>query len=286
MSNQRRPGCVRPTSPDEQPKPKAKAKARAKTNGKDEAQKKEKDVHDCESEAKLKGTPSLKRGQSKKQKDISSGDSTSLDNSEKSEEKHGEVFRPGSVNKETGENDRQDSAKNKLKSKRKTGPLDCESEGKTQHTTNGKSCEKTAPKRPSKKQKDHPNLDKEATPESSESKSEKKAIASSTRNESTPKKGFPDAKNARDASPAVSARSPDRKLKSAQKTEDALEEVLKTTIDKLRIKKSERSKASRCVNAITEKVIAHLKQDTTWCPDIERLRTGSYYENLKVSDTT
>ncbi|XP_056327073.1 cyclic GMP-AMP synthase [Danio aesculapii] len=282
MSNQRRPGCVRQTSPDEQPK----AKARAKTSRKNEAQKKDKDGHECESEDKLQETPLLKRGRSKKQKDDSNGDIKSLDNSEsKSEKKHGEISKTASVNKETGENDRQDSAKNKLKSKRKT-TLDCESEGKTEQTANGKSGEKTAPKRPSKKEKGHPNHDREATPENSESKLEQKSTASSTRNKSTPKTGFPGAKNARDASPAVSARSPDRKPKSTEKTavKDPLEDILKATVDKLTIKKSERSEASRCVNAITEKVIAHLKQDTTWCADVERLRTGSYYENLKICE--
>lgn len=62
-----------------------------------------------------------------------------------------------------------------------------------------------------------------------------------------------------------------------------LEKVLHATIEKLKIKKIERSKASRCVNEITLKVITHLKKTMTWCCDIESLTTGSYYENVKVS---
>uniref|UniRef100_A0A672NSN3 Cyclic GMP-AMP synthase n=1 Tax=Sinocyclocheilus grahami TaxID=75366 RepID=A0A672NSN3_SINGR len=66
--------------------------------------------------------------------------------------------------------------------------------------------------------------------------------------------------------------------------DDTLGKLLMATIDKLKIKKSERSNASSCVNNITAKVVTHLKQNVNWCKDIERLRTGSYYENVKVSD--
>ncbi|KAI7805301.1 cyclic GMP-AMP synthase [Triplophysa rosa] len=63
-----------------------------------------------------------------------------------------------------------------------------------------------------------------------------------------------------------------------------LEKVLHATIDKLKIKKFERSKASRCVNEVTDEVISHLKQNMTWCRDIESLTTGSYYENVKICE--
>uniref|UniRef100_A0A672NU36 Cyclic GMP-AMP synthase n=1 Tax=Sinocyclocheilus grahami TaxID=75366 RepID=A0A672NU36_SINGR len=66
--------------------------------------------------------------------------------------------------------------------------------------------------------------------------------------------------------------------------DDTLGKLLMATIDKLKIKKSERSNASSCVNNITAKVVTHLKQNVNWCKDIERLRTGSYYENVKICE--
>lgn len=129
---------------------------------------------------------------------------------------------------------------------------------KPQQTVKSRSGEKTAPTRQNKKQRDPSKLGREESLESSESKAQDRS---------------------------------DRKKKSAEKTtamrglsvDDTLGKVLKATIDKLKIKKFERSNASSCVNDITDKVIAHLKQNTTWCTDIESLRTGSYYENVKVS---
>lgn len=129
---------------------------------------------------------------------------------------------------------------------------------KPQKTAKSKPGEKTAPTRQSKKKRDPSKLGREESLQSSESKSQDR---------------------------------PDCKKKSAEKptavrghsVDDTLGKVLKATIYKLKIKKCELSKASSCVNDITDKVIAHLKQNTIWCTDIERLRTGSYYENLKVS---
>ncbi|XP_065153612.1 cyclic GMP-AMP synthase [Paramisgurnus dabryanus] len=65
---------------------------------------------------------------------------------------------------------------------------------------------------------------------------------------------------------------------------DKLEVVLHATLEKLKIKKDERSKASSRVNEMTNTVISHLKQKMSWCADIESLTTGSYYENVKICE--
>lgn len=286
MNSQRGPGSFRATSPDQ---PKAKAQTKASANGKSKEQrdrhktdredksperapkpgsrkqqsKKEKDPHDCESEDKPNKTPAPKRGTinrtSKKQRD------------------------PENNADNAAENARQDRAQSKGQSKK----FDCESEGKPRQTVKSKSDEKPAPNRQRKKKKDPLNLDKEESLESSKSKLEAKSTAKPrSRHESAIKTDFSDASDAQDASPG-----PDRQKKSAEQTvmrglgvDDTLGKVLKATIDKLKIKKNERSNASSRVNDITDTVIAHLKRNTTWCQEIERLRTGSYYENVKVSD--
>lgn len=316
MSSQR--SSVRATSPD-QPKAPAKAKGKSKKQQRDpqnsdiedqspecaedkgapkrgsrkRESKKEKDSRDCESEDKPLETPAPKRGsiirQSKKQRDPSNRDCESLESSEsKSEENTSVTSRSASVHNNAnnannaGENDRQDSAKSKRQSKKKTNPHDCESEDKPQQTAKSKSGDKTGPKRQSKKQRDPSNLDREQSLESSKSKPEEKSAAKPRRlHGSAAEADFIGARNTQDAP---------RNKKSAEKTatrglsvDDTLGKILKETIEKLKIKKFERSNASSCVNAITDKVIAHLKQNTTWCADIESLRTGSYYENLKVS---
>lgn len=290
MSGQRRQSSVRATSPETPDQHKAPAKVNRKkskeqrdhhTNDikekppervEDEGalkrgsrtrqSKKEKDPRDCESEDKPRettapkafsgGTESINR-QSKKHRELSN--KVSKISESKSEEKLSAACRRASVpNKanNAGENDRQDSAKSK-----------------PQQTAKSKSGEKTAQTRQKKKQGDPSKLGREESLESSESKSEE------------------------NAPPGLNARSSDRKKKSTEKTTavrglsvddtDTLGKVLRATIEKLKIKKYERSNASSCVNDITDKVIAHLKQNTIWCTDIERLRTGSYYENVKVS---
>ncbi|XP_051771739.1 cyclic GMP-AMP synthase [Ctenopharyngodon idella] len=324
MSSQRRQSSLRATSPD-QPKAPANAKGKSKKQQRDHhnsdiedqspecaedkgapkrgsrkrQSKKEKDPRDCESEDKPHEIPAPKRGsiirQSKKQRDPSNRDCESLEISEsKSVENPSETSRSASVHNNAnnaGENNRQDSAKSKRQSKKKTNPHDCESEDKPQQiqqTAKIKSGEKTAPKRQSEKQRNPSNLDREQSPESSKSKSEEKSVAKPRRlHGSAIETDFISAGNTQDARPALSARN----KKSAEKTatrglsvDDTLGRVLKETIEKLKIKKCERSNASSCVNDITDKVIAHLKRNTTWCADIESLRTGSYYENVKICE--
>ncbi|XP_026134221.1 cyclic GMP-AMP synthase-like [Carassius auratus] len=272
------------TDSEDQSQERAEDKSAPKRGSRKQRTEKDKDPNDCESEDKPHKTPAPKRTTihrpSKKQKDLSQSQEISEG---KCEENCASTSRrasvPNNANNVDG-NDKQDSAKSKQQIKKN----DCESEGKPQQTAKSKSDEKPAPKRLSKKQRDALSFDKEAALESSESKSE----AKSTKNPgSATETVFPE-----DASPAVSARSSDRQKKSAKKAtatrgqsvDDTLGKVLKATIDKLKIKKSERSNASSYVNNITDKVITHLKQNLTWCEHIERLRTGSYYENLKICE--
>ncbi|XDV50353.1 hypothetical protein PO909_019424 [Leuciscus waleckii] len=215
--------------------------------------KKEKDPRDCKSEDKPRETPTPKAfsggtgsiNRQSTKRELSKRASQSLEISEsKSEEKPSAAC-----------NVRRSSVPNKA------GENDRQDSAKSkpQQTAKSKSGEKTAPTRQNKKQRDPSKLGREESLESSESKPQDRS---------------------------------DRKKKSAEKTtemrglsvDDTLGKVLKATIDKLKIKKFERSNASSCVNDITDKVIAHLKQNTTWCTDIERLRTGSYYENVKICE--
>lgn len=262
MNSPRKPGSFPATNPDQ---PKAKTQTKANANEKSKQQKTDREDKSPErAEAKLpklgsrkqphdKSTPKQDNRQSKKQRDLRQ----SSENSESKHEENGASV-PKNANN-VGKNEKQDSAQRKHQSK---------------------SDEKPAPKCQRKKERDLLNNDKEESLESSKGKLDAKPRQ---RHESAIKTDV-----SQDASPAVSAHSPDRQEKSAEQTpkrvDDTLGKVLKATIDKLKIKKNERSNASSCVNDITDKVIAFLKRNTTWCEEIERLRTGSYYENVKICE--
>ncbi|TRY95762.1 hypothetical protein DNTS_026442, partial [Danionella cerebrum] len=64
--------------------------------------------------------------------------------------------------------------------------------------------------------------------------------------------------------------------------EPSTSDVLKATAEKLKIRKNERCEASKSVKSITKTVITALKENLRWCENIEELRTGSYYENVKI----
>ncbi|XP_053358503.1 cyclic GMP-AMP synthase [Clarias gariepinus] len=60
--------------------------------------------------------------------------------------------------------------------------------------------------------------------------------------------------------------------------------TLQNALEKLTVKKSQRSEAAECVNAIQETITDYLKKNVIWCKDISPLKTGSYYENVKICE--
>ena len=64
----------------------------------------------------------------------------------------------------------------------------------------------------------------------------------------------------------------------------AVDSILYTTLEDLKIKKNDRSEAAAVVNEIKESIFKHLKENSRSFQEVEApLNTGSYYENLKVS---
>lgn len=62
--------------------------------------------------------------------------------------------------------------------------------------------------------------------------------------------------------------------------------ILHTTLEKLKIKKYERANAAEVVNEIIKQISKHLKKNSECFKEVEKpLCTGSYYENVKVSET-
>ncbi|XP_034008412.1 cyclic GMP-AMP synthase [Trematomus bernacchii] len=70
----------------------------------------------------------------------------------------------------------------------------------------------------------------------------------------------------------------------ADRCEGKVDTILFTTLDKLRIKTDEKSYTSKVVNELVDAILSHLKQNTQCFKEAEPLRTGSYYENLKISN--
>ncbi|KAM4599962.1 cyclic GMP-AMP synthase [Fundulus diaphanus] len=69
------------------------------------------------------------------------------------------------------------------------------------------------------------------------------------------------------------------------KADSADDSVLRATLDKLKIKKKDQSETSKVVNDFIENLRKYLKAETICFKEVEEpLRTGSYYENLKISD--
>ncbi|KAB5581661.1 hypothetical protein PHYPO_G00178320 [Pangasianodon hypophthalmus] len=60
--------------------------------------------------------------------------------------------------------------------------------------------------------------------------------------------------------------------------------VLQTALEKLKVKKKQRSESAKCVNEIQNKITEYLKRHLDWCKDISVLKTGSYYENVKICE--
>lgn len=71
--------------------------------------------------------------------------------------------------------------------------------------------------------------------------------------------------------------------RSAKGFENPNKELL-VVLEKLKVKKIQKSESSKCVNEIENKITEYLKRHLDWGKDICVLKTGSYYENLKVCD--
>ncbi|XP_020335702.1 cyclic GMP-AMP synthase [Oncorhynchus kisutch] len=62
------------------------------------------------------------------------------------------------------------------------------------------------------------------------------------------------------------------------------DKILFTTLDKLKIKMTHKSDSSRMVNDVVKCISDHMKKCTECFKGVKVLRTGSYYEHLKISD--
>ncbi|XP_035028395.1 cyclic GMP-AMP synthase isoform X2 [Hippoglossus stenolepis] len=67
------------------------------------------------------------------------------------------------------------------------------------------------------------------------------------------------------------------------KTCATVDSLLSTTLETLKIKKRDKSDTSEVVNNLIKHIIKHLKKNTCCFTTAEPLKTGSYYENLKIS---
>lgn len=68
-----------------------------------------------------------------------------------------------------------------------------------------------------------------------------------------------------------------------ERCEDKVNSILNKTLENLKIKRDERSDAAEVINTIVKTISMHLRRNTQCFKEVEELRTGSYYENLKVS---
>ncbi|XP_030604482.1 cyclic GMP-AMP synthase [Archocentrus centrarchus] len=63
----------------------------------------------------------------------------------------------------------------------------------------------------------------------------------------------------------------------------AVDDILKETLEKLKIKKTDKSNAALVINTTKDYIIRHLKKNTESFKEVqEPLPTGSYYENVKI----
>ncbi|XP_033835223.1 cyclic GMP-AMP synthase [Periophthalmus magnuspinnatus] len=74
-----------------------------------------------------------------------------------------------------------------------------------------------------------------------------------------------------------------KKADDVKKTE--LRTTLNATLENLKIRMKEKSKASEVINKLEKVILKHLRSETIWFRQVEEpLHTGSYYENLKISN--
>ncbi|XP_046885482.1 cyclic GMP-AMP synthase [Hypomesus transpacificus] len=60
--------------------------------------------------------------------------------------------------------------------------------------------------------------------------------------------------------------------------------ILRLTLEKLKIKTVDKSESACKVNDIIHRIMDHMKKNTECFREVKDLRTGSYYENLKISN--
>uniref|UniRef100_A0AAY4CIC1 Cyclic GMP-AMP synthase n=1 Tax=Denticeps clupeoides TaxID=299321 RepID=A0AAY4CIC1_9TELE len=60
--------------------------------------------------------------------------------------------------------------------------------------------------------------------------------------------------------------------------------ILQRTLDQLPIRKQQRSDSSKIINDVVQKIQKHMETKSASFKDIQKLTTGSYYENLKIRD--
>lgn len=67
---------------------------------------------------------------------------------------------------------------------------------------------------------------------------------------------------------------------------DKVDVTLNKTLEKLKIRKNSRSDSAEVINNIIQHILQHLRKNTERFKEVEEpLRTGSYYEHLKVSQS-
>lgn len=244
---------------------------RAPTRRSDSGQSK-KQTNSSESKDNDKAAPRQANSNQQSKKDrMREDESSQTDDQRTSEEKIRRARKSAPINSvnethATG-NDAQKSAKSDTQSKQKIDTSKCESQDQSDAIKSDKkpTSRRANGNRQNRKQKDLSDTDsvrEDALPELPNSTSQEKRRPKLTKKQS----------------------SNNTEITEHQGSVNDLDKVLQATIEKLKIKKSERSKASSCVNKIRDEVISHLKRNMSWCQDIESLPTGSYYENVKICE--
>lgn len=80
----------------------------------------------------------------------------------------------------------------------------------------------------------------------------------------------------------VEVKTGSRMVKKGHSVDSNPNKILFTTIDQLTIKKKQKSESASIVNDMVKRIMDHMKKCTECFKDVNALRTGSYYENLKV----
>ncbi|XP_064172903.1 cyclic GMP-AMP synthase [Anguilla rostrata] len=70
---------------------------------------------------------------------------------------------------------------------------------------------------------------------------------------------------------------------SPAKNDTSANKVLRSTLDKLKIKMTAKSDSSGIINDIVETIVKHMKEKSECFRAVAKVPTGSYYENVKIS---